>query len=351
MTATVEPFELRLDPPLRTARETIDTRRGLLFRVDSDPPGIGESAPLVPFTESYSESLRALERAGEAFETDGWRAAFTVVSENSDGQFLFPAARHAVSLAYLDQGAKRAERPLSQFLGGEPVESIPVNATIDDGMAAETAGAAVAARDEGYRAIKVKVGRGGIDRDLDRLRAVRERVGNEIELRADANGAWDLAQARTFLGEAETLELAYLEQPLAPERATDHAQLRGMGTPIALDESLSAEGVTRLLETGSADVFVLKPMSLGGIDVVRILVSQIHQAGAEAVVTSIFESVVGRTAAVHLAASLPDLPPSGLATGDRFVTDLAPDPAPVRNGSIAPPTVPGLGVNEVTLDG
>lgn len=351
MTATVESYELRLDPPLQTARETIETRRGLLFRVRSDPPGIGESAPLRPFTEPFPESRRALERAAEAFETDGWRGAFQVVSEATDGQFQFPAARHAVSLAHLDQEARRAGVPLYQYLGGEPVDSIPVNATIGDGSPEETARTAAAARDDGYQAIKVKVGRGAVERDLERLRAVREQAGDEIELRADANGAWDVAEARTFLGEAETLGLAYVEQPLAADQAAAHGKLRGMGTPIALDESLSDAGVTRLLETGAADVFVLKPMVVGGIDVARILVSQIQQAGAEAVVTSIFESVVGRTGAIHLAASLPGLPPSGLATGERFVTDLGRDPAPVRHGSIVPPSEPGLGVDEVTGDG
>lgn len=351
MTAIVEPYELGLDPPLRTGRETIETRCGLLFRAGSDPPGIGDSAPLQPFTESFAASRRALERAAEAFERDGWQGALSVVSAATDGRLQFPAARHAVSLAHLDREARKAGVPLYRFLGGEPVDSVPVNATVGDGSPEATATAAATAQANGFQTVKVKVGKKGVDRDLDRLRAVRDRVGDEIVLRADANGAWELAEARSFLVEAEPLELAYLEQPLASEEGTAHAELRTMGTPIGLDESLTDAGVTRLLEADAADVFVLKPMALGGVDVARVLVAQIHQASAEAVVTSIFESVVGRTGAIHLAASLPDLPPGGLATGDRFVTDLGPDPAPVRNGSIVPPAVPGLGVAEVIGDG
>ncbi|MFB6086787.1 MAG: mandelate racemase/muconate lactonizing enzyme family protein [Halodesulfurarchaeum sp.] len=351
MSATVDPFELALDPPLQTARETMDTRRGMLFRVASDPPGIGESTPLLPFTESRSVSRRALERAAEAFETAGWREAFGVVSHTGNGRLRFPAARHAVSLSYLDHRGRKAGQPLYRFLGGDPVESIPVNVTLGDGRPEETARAAETARDEGFEAIKVKVGRGSLERDLARLRAVRERVGPGVELRADANGAWKLPQARSFLERVKPLDLSHIEQPLAPDSTEDHARLRGMGTPIALDESLGKFGVRELLEWGAADVFVLKPMALGGIDVARGSATRIRRAGAESVVTSIFEGVVGRTGAVHLAASLPGHPPAGLATASRFVSDLGPDPAPVRDGSISPPSEPGLGVREVGIDG
>lgn len=351
MTATIEPFELQLEPPLSTAQGTIDTRKGFLLQVGPEPTGLGEATPLHPFTESLDESRAALERAERAYEQTGWRGAFRVGSETANGKLRYPAARHAISLAYFDRRAKQAETPLHRWFGRRSVHSVPVNATIGDGSPTETAESAAAARRDGYPAIKVKVGNRAVEEDLERLRAVRERVGADIELRADANGAWDLDGARAFLSGTAELDLSYLEQPLPVERTGEHAQLRGEGTAIALDESLAAQSVDRLLQAGAADVFVLKPMAQGGIDVTRGLVKRIHRAGARAVLTSIFESVVGRMAAVQLAASIEGLPPSGLGTGERFVTDLGPDPAPVRNGAICPPAGPGLGISEVNTRG
>lgn len=351
MSTTIESFELTLDPPLQTARETLHTRRGVLFQVGTDPTGLGEATPLHPFTESFEACKQALERATKAYTDAGWPGAFRVVSETSTGRLRYPAARHAVSLAALDLEAKQRKTPLYRLLGGQTNERVPVNSTVGDGTPTETAVRAGIARRAGFQAIKLKVGAGSIERDVRRLRSVRDEVGSRIELRADANGAWNRADAEQFLTEIASLGLSYVEQPLPVEQTRAHGQLRGSGTRIALDESLAETAVTTLLREDVADVYVLKPMAIGGIDIARGLTKRVRQAGAIPVISSIFEGVVGRMGAVHLAGSLADLPPSGLGTAERFETDLAPDPAPVRNGGIEPPTAPGLGIETVTIDG
>lgn len=351
MSATLDSFELELDPPLQTARETLHTRQGFLFQVGTDPTGLGEATPLPPFTESFQACQQALKRARKAYTDAGWPGAFRVVSETATGRLRYPAARHAVSLAALDLQAKQRKMPLYQLLGGQAHNRVPVNATIGDGTPTETAEKAGVAQRAGFPAIKLKVGAGSIDRDVRRLRSVRDEVGSRIELRADANGAWNRADAEQFLSETASLGLSYVEQPLPVEQTLVHDQLRGSGSRIALDESLAETAVTTLLRKDVVDVYVLKPMAVGGIDIARGLAKRVREAGAEPVLTSIFESVIGRMGAVHLAASLENLPPSGLATADRFETDLAPDPASVRNGAIEPPTDPGLGIEAVTIDG
>jgi o-succinylbenzoate synthase len=341
---TRTPYELDLDPPLVTAEERLQRRNGVLLKWGTDPVGLGDAAPLPPFTEPLNECTVALERAERAFEKAGWRGALRVVSRTRNGQLRFPAARHAVVLALLDRRAKRAGRSLTRELAGQPGRPVAVNATIGDGSPAETADAAAAARESGFPAVKVKVGKRSIEGDSSRLEAVRDRVGDALELRVDANGAWDLATARRFLEGSRSLDLGAVEQPLPADRARDHAQLRECGPDIALDESLAVDRPAHLVAAGVADRYVLKPMALGGIDVARGLALRIQRADATPVVTSIFESVVGRTAAIHLAASLDGLPASGLATAERFETDLGEDPAPVREGHVVPPDGPGLGV-------
>mgnify|MGYP006294670085 FL=1 len=196
----------------------------------------------------------------------------------------------------------------------------------------------------------MKVGRGAVKRDLDRLRRARERVGPDLELRADANGAWTLAAAREFFDGATGLDLAYVEQPLPVEQTWAHADLEG-GPPIALDESLREHPVATLLAADLAQYYVLKPMALGGIDRAWGCAHRIKRADTEPVVTSIVESVVGRTGAVHLAGALADSLPAGLATAGLIETDLGPDPAPVEAGQIRVPDGPGLGLAEVGTRG
>ncbi|MDR5656933.1 o-succinylbenzoate synthase [Halodesulfurarchaeum sp. HSR-GB] len=347
----VQPYELALDPPLRTARETMETRRGLLFRAEEGPGGIGDAAPLPPFTEPYEESRAALERAADAYDQQGWPAAFRVVSSRHNGRLEYPAARHAVSLAMLDWRGRTQEEPLFEQLGGTARTPVPVNATVGDGSPSETAQSVADARNRGFQAVKVKVGRGAVDRDLERLRAVRERVGSTVSVRVDANGAWSPETAAAFLRDAAALDLAAVEQPLPVEQTLAHTDLRGLGTPIAVDESLAQFPVQDLLAADVADWYVLKPMALGGVDVAAGVGKRVARQGRTPICTSIFESVVGRTAAVHLAAALDTTEAAGLATADRLVTDLAADPAPVEGGVVIPPSGPGLGIGEVGVDG
>lgn len=352
MTATIRPFELLLASPLATASGTIDARDGFLFDVadtGDTQRGLGEACPLYPFTETKTDCHDTLQRAAAAFEErDSWRAALEVVSETRDGRLRYPAARHAVSLALLDRAARRAGVPLYRHLGGtEAHDTVAVNATIGDISAEDTVEEGVAAVEDEFQAIKVKVGDRAVEADAERIDRLRSAVGDEIAIRVDANGAWSPPEAKSFIAETTGLGLDYVEQPLAPDDLAGHASLRGRGVDIALDESVAMTRPGDIIEANAADVFVLKPMAVGGIDVARGLVLQVRRHGHRAVFSNTIDSVVARTAAIHAAASLPEMPPSGLATGGFLAADLAPDPAPVRHGTIHLPQWPGLGIDEV----
>jgi L-alanine-DL-glutamate epimerase-like enolase superfamily enzyme len=203
--------------------------------------------------------------------------------------------------------------------------------------------------------VKLKIGARTLTADLERVAAVRAALP-DTELRADANGAWTPTVARRALSQVATHDLAYVEQPLpaagSDGNATDdeaadlaaHAALRGAGTgtPIALDESLAHHPVERVLDSGAADVLVLKPMALGGPDRALAAARTARRAGVTPVVTTTIDGAVARAAAVHVAAAIPKVPPCGLATGDRLAADLLdPDPVPVSAGAIRVPTGPG----------
>lgn len=374
----VKPFSIPLAKPLETAHGEITERSGVIVALDPDTDdvptkGIGEASPLPGWTESRSEcreALAAVSLAGDGSEgnrTEDTQIADTQTEDNQtegngtkdddlrskhdDHLRDTPAARHAVSLAVRDAAARDKGVPLAAALATEagfpaPAENVPVNATVGDGTPAVTAEAANEAVRSGYPAVKVKVGARPLEQDVERVRSVREAVGAGVEIRADANGAWDRQSARRAFAELATFDVAYVEQPLAAEDIEGHAMLRTEyssddDVDVALDESLAEVDVKTVLAAGAADVIVLKPMALGGPDRALDAASRARSAGVEPVVTTTIDAVVARTAAVHVAAAIPNVRPCGLATGSLLANDLARDPAAVENGAIAVPQQPG----------
>ncbi len=339
----VRRFSVRLSRPLRTARGRIDEREGFLVAVGDDDVdvtagiGVGEATPLPGWTESLGACESAIESIGEGH-----------LDPDEIDPDETPAARHAVALALDDAAAQGRGRSLGTRLAervglSRAAESVPVNATIGDESRGETVAAAERAVDDGYRCLKIKVGARSVDADVERLRAVREAVGPAVELRADANGAWDRARAGRALDRLEGIDLAYVEQPLSGTDLAGTARLRAEhSVPIALDESLATHPVEAVISADAADAVVLKPMALGGPDRAVAAAKRALAAGIEPVVTTTIDAVVARTAAVHVAGAIPDVTACGLATGEMMAEDLAPDPCPVEEGRIAVPDGPGL---------
>jgi o-succinylbenzoate synthase len=335
----IEPFSVRLSDPLGTARGSIQKREGFLVTVGHDGyHGVGEATPLPGWTESYEECREALDRAQAVARELDWGVAL--------GKLDAPAARHGISLAFAEARARASDQPLYRSLGAsEAVESVPVNATLSaDGSPDAVARHASETVDAGFETLKLKVGTNGIEEDIERVRAIRDAVG-DVAIRVDANGAWTLAEAREAIDSLAALDVEYVEQPLPTADLSAHAELRGR-VDIALDESLVSHDIEAVIEADAADVVVLKPMVLGGPDRTVEAALKAQEAGIDPVVSTTLEAVVARTGAVHVAARIPDVRPCGLATADLLETDLAPDPAPVSDGRISVPQDAGLGLPE-----
>lgn len=364
----VDPFSLPLARPLATAGGTIDTREGFLVTVEAaGERGLGEATPLPGWTESLDDCRNALERVDDPVDA---LAAPAAPAGDTGALADCPAARHGVALALADARARAAGDPLYRHLGGpERVEHVPVNATVGDAPPEETAREVQRAAAAGFPAVKVKVGARDVGADVERLRTVRERLRTtreresggsgrseasaqqraRVELRADANGAWTREQAREAFDALADLGVAYVEQPLSADDLDGHRALRDDtdgtasrdGVEVALDESVAVHGVDAVLGAAAADRLVCKPMVLGGPDRAREAALRAREAGLGAVVTTTVDGAVARAGAVHVAASLPDVPACGLATGARLAADLLDDPAPVVEGAARVPQKPG----------
>lgn len=347
MNTTITPFTLPLTRPLETAAGTIDHRRGFLVRVhDATATGIGEATPLPGWTESHDTCQTHLETAGHLLETHGPSAALNALADT-------PAARHGLSLALLDHTATTNHQPLYQHLGprSDTVPTVPVNATIGDGPPDHTVAAATTHIDAGFQCLKIKVAARPLPDDLDRLDALTTVLPPDTRLRLDANGAWTPRTATRALTHLDTTTIDYVEQPLPPTDLEPTRRLRRHDIPIALDETLAHTPIRDIIRADAADVLILKPMVLGGVDRAHHAATTARHHGLDTVITTTIDGAIARTAAAHLAASLPDPRPAGLATADRLETDLAPDPTTLTDGTLTIPQTPGLGIDPDHLDG
>ncbi len=261
------------------------------------------------------------------------------------------SVRHAWVEAVLGLKALEADEPLARLLARmmgrrrAPVNRVPVNATIPMATELETIAIARQAVAQGYGCLKIKVG--GNTKEIHRVQAVREAVGDDIALRIDANASWNETEAPHFLTALKDLKIEYVEQPLPPARAGALALLhKSSPVPLAIDESAHnlAHGLS-LVAKGAIDVVVLKPMAIGGLDRALRLFLAAQDRDLKVVVTDSVESAIGRVGALHLASLLGPKPPvCGLATGEWLLRDVVEDPPRVHKGFLAVPKGAGLGV-------
>jgi len=335
-------FSLRLSTPLSTAAGQIKRRDGFVVRFDHrGEGGIGEAAPLPGWTESLDECEQALETALETYADDGHTAALLELDAGE-----VPAARNGFATALLDADARADGISLTEWFDPDARSgSVPVNATVGDDTVEETVEAARTAVADGFDCLKLKVGVGSLDADLDRVDAVRDAVGPDVTLRVDANGAWERTTAADAVDRLADYDVSYVEQPLPADDLAGHADLRGRGVEIALDESLRAHTAAEVLDSDAADVLVLKPMAVGGPGNAHTLAMRARESGIEPVMTTTIDGAIARAAAVHVAAAIPAVRPCGLATASYLDDDLIDDPVPVADGRISVPDGPGLGID------
>ena len=281
----------------------------------------------------------SLDPAADAARLDALAAAVrTFVADGAE-----PV--HITVLGAID--AARLDLEIVTLNAECPSATVAVNATIATEDLEESVAEALTAIELGFTTIKLK---GGLERSTDelvvRLAAVRDAVGPGIALRLDVNGAWGPATARDRLAELASLLLEYVEQPIPPGDPAALAALRAASpVPIAADESVSSLSAARaLLAAGAADVLVVKPGRVGGPLVALAIAREAHAAGVGVTISTLLETGVGLSAALRVAACLPD-PAHGLATADVLVSDLLSQPLVVRDGRL---TVPAAG--SVALD-
>ena len=169
---------------------------------------------------------------------------------------------------------------------------------------------------QGYRKAKIKVEPGA---DVTYLAAVREAVGNEAPLMADANSAYTTADF-DHLATLDRFRLMMIEQPLGQDDLVRHAALqRRLATPVCLDESItSLDRVDDMLSLGSGRIVNIKPGRVGGFAVARAIHDRCAAAGIPVWCGGMLESGVGRACNVALASLTNFVLPADLSPSARY---------------------------------
>ena len=147
----------------------------------------------------------------------------------------------AVDTALWDLNARRLKQPLWRLLGGNDPKVKAYSGNIDLNFPIEKIleNATKNIEEDGFKAIKMRLGRETLKEDLQRVESVRNHIGDNIELMADANEAWRLDQAIKASNLLSEFNLTWLEEPITPDDFSGYNLLKLKGsTPIAAGENL-----------------------------------------------------------------------------------------------------------------
>lgn len=184
----------------------------------------------------------------------------------------------AVDIALWDLLGKSAKQPVYRLLGGRTKPRIPVYASrLYSVELSELAAEARHYKEEGYQAMKLRFGWGpaegaaGMQRNLKLIRTVREAVGDDVDVMADAYMGWTLDYAKRMLPLLEPFHLRWLEEPVIPDDVHGYAELKSYGRiPIAGGEhEFTLYGFRELLEAKALDYIQFDTNRVGGITQAR----------------------------------------------------------------------------------
>lgn len=328
----VQVFRVPLARPVQTSFGRMRDRPAVVVRLEDDGGafGWGEVFCNWPAAGAEHRARLILEDIADLVFAQTWAGPadmFHALSAQTHIKVLqtaepgpFAQAIAGLDLAFWDLHARKIGSPLAHCLNASAVSDIQVYAS---GIQIDDAPAFIAtARAAGFRAFKVKIGF-DIDSDAEKLRAVFQMLKPGERLMADANQAWSLAEATTFLERIRDIDLGWLEEPIrvdAPEQ--DWIHLAGNAhVPLAGGENLLGMDVfSAAITAGALGVIQPDAAKWGGITGC-LEVARRAEAAGRLYCPHFLGAGVGLLASGHLLA----------AAGGRGMLEVDVNPNPLRS--------------------
>lgn len=331
-------------------------QKSAIVRVTADDGtvGLGNIDPSPGYSkETIEDNLRVLEaKLAPAVVGQDPTNVHRVLEKMEPAVPEFLDAKAAIEMACVDLAARVARMPVHAYLGGAVRDRVLFNAWIGIVSPDEAVKETMSWKQRGFRSAKIKVG-GGIEADRDRVKAVREAVGPDFNIRIDANAGYDADTSIKLARMVAPCRLQLFEQPVPADDIAGMARVRreanAVGVPVMADESvLDHASLIRIIKLDAADIVKVKVMKQGGFLNTRRMIATAEAAGIRCVVGHGFGLGINTMAEIMLAATsrnvIDGLECVGpLKTSDDIVTRKL----DITSGSIPLPGGPGLGV---TLD-
>jgi o-succinylbenzoate synthase len=277
-------YQQKFKQPLKTNHGIWNVREGIIIKLtnESGKIGWGEIAPIPWFgSETLQQAIDFCEQFGNSI---AGKNIWEIPDSLSACQFAFESAIESFK-NYPD-----LEISNSKLAGLLPTGILALSAW-------ETLWT------EGYRTLKWKIGVADIKEELDIFEKLIQLIPNKAKLRLDANGGLNYQEAKTWLETVKNTNVEFIEQPLPVNEFEAMLKLSEISdTPIALDESVAnIQDLKKCYDLGWRRVFVVKVAIAGSPSQLRHFL-QTHKI--DAVFSSVFETSIGRQAALKLAIEL-----------------------------------------------
>jgi muconate cycloisomerase len=255
-------------------------------------------------------------------------------------------AKAALEMAFFDLSAKALGLPVYRLLGGPVCQKVAlISSWIGHVPPEQAAQEAAYWIDRGFSTLKIKVGK-GVEEDIERVRAVRQTVGPDVQLRIDANEGYTPEEAIAAIKGFTPHHILYCEQPIPREDWDGMVQVRkAVDVPIMADEGIMGpKDIVLAAQKGAADIVKVKVMKNGGLLGTSRMIWLAGSLGLGCVLGHGFTLGINSLSEIHLAASMPNIMMPIETTGMlKVVEDVITQPIQVEKGGVDLPTAPGLG--------
>lgn len=254
--------------------------------------------------------------------------------------------KEGVDLALHDLKGKLLQVPVYNLLGGCFREDIPVASEIGIDTPDAMAENALDVLKLGIRVIKIK-GSDDMKLDVERIKTVRQAVGDDIELRLDPNAAWNTIGTIKIMKHIEECNLQLLEQPIPSWDLKGMAHIRNnIGIPLMADESIwTPQDVVKIAEYGAADIINIKIAKSCGLALGKQIEFVAESQGLPCIVGTEIEPGFSLIAKLHLAASMKIHPIASEFTELSLLKgNILKHKIEIKDGCVKVPDGPGFGV-------
>lgn len=302
-------IELPLIEPFIISYDTYPSMPSIIVKMTTDEGivGYGESVPDEHVTgETWESTYAVLKNQLAPLVIGQDPMAFEKIHALMDkAVYQVPAAKAAIDIACFDIAGKKLDVPVYQLIGGRYHEKFPITHVLSIGTPEKMANEAEERVRQGYRSFKMKVGT-EVMKDVERIQAVRERIGFDIAIRVDVNQGWENS-ATTLRGlrALRDVDLDWLEQPVVADDIDAMVEIKSKtDIPLMIDEGLhGVKEMREIIAKRAADKVNIKLMKCGGIYPAMKLATMAEMAGIECQIGSMVESSVGSAAGFHVAFS------------------------------------------------